>query len=39
MNGKSVDSRWNEMEEVIKIAVSAWPIGFAAVTAQGGCLE
>ena len=39
MNGKSVDSRWHEMEEVIKVAVSAWPIVFAAVTAQSRCLE
>jgi hypothetical protein len=34
MNGKLVGSSWSKMEDPIKIAVSAWPIVFAAVVAQ-----
>ncbi|KAH8902051.1 hypothetical protein BR93DRAFT_362954 [Coniochaeta sp. PMI_546] len=34
MNGKSVASRWGVLQDVIKVAVSAWPIVFAAVVAQ-----
>lgn len=34
MNGKLVGSSWSKMENPIKIAVSAWPIVFAAVVAQ-----
>jgi len=34
MKGKSVDSHWGSLEDVIKVAISAWPIVFAAVTAQ-----
>ena len=39
MDGKSVDSGWHRMEEVIKYAISLWPIAFAAVTAQGMILH
>jgi transposase-like protein len=37
MNGQdaSKGSSWHKMEQVIKIAISAWPIVFAAVVAQG----
>lgn len=34
MKGKSISSRWGSMQDAIKIAVSAWPIVFAAVVAQ-----
>ncbi|KAF2993855.1 hypothetical protein E8E13_000404 [Curvularia kusanoi] len=34
MNGKSVTSSWKVMPDVIKVAISAWPIVFAAVVAQ-----
>lgn len=34
MNGKLVGSSWNKMEDPIKVAISAWPIVFAAVVAQ-----
>jgi hypothetical protein len=34
MNGKATTSSWSRMEDAIKIAVSAWPIVFAAVVAQ-----
>lgn len=34
MNGKSTTSNWHKMENAIKVAVSAWPIVFAAVVAQ-----
>ncbi|KAH8660022.1 hypothetical protein BX600DRAFT_438248 [Xylariales sp. PMI_506] len=33
-NGKSVSSNWGKLREAIKIAISAWPIVFAAVVAQ-----
>ncbi|KAK0641824.1 hypothetical protein B0T16DRAFT_420578 [Cercophora newfieldiana] len=35
MNGKSVDSNWGKIIDPIKIAITVWPIVFAAVTAQG----
>ncbi|KAK3342200.1 hypothetical protein B0T25DRAFT_618005 [Lasiosphaeria hispida] len=35
MNGKSSESAWGRMIDPIKIAVTVWPIVFAAVTAQG----
>ncbi|KAK0743996.1 hypothetical protein B0T18DRAFT_448539 [Schizothecium vesticola] len=35
MNGKSVDSSWGKMIDPIKIAITVWPIVFAAVAAQG----
>ncbi|KAK0716359.1 hypothetical protein B0H67DRAFT_610877 [Lasiosphaeris hirsuta] len=35
MNGKSSESTWGRMVDPIKIAVTVWPIVFAAVTAQG----
>ena len=34
MNGKSVSSNWGSLRDVIKVAISAWPIVFAAVVAQ-----
>ncbi|OIW29791.1 hypothetical protein CONLIGDRAFT_345385 [Coniochaeta ligniaria NRRL 30616] len=34
MNGKLVESSWSKMENPIKVAISAWPIVFAAVVAQ-----
>jgi hypothetical protein len=34
MKGKSVASSWGSLQDAIKVAVSAWPIVFAAVTAQ-----
>lgn len=34
MNGKRVASSWGSLQDVIKVAVSAWPIVFAAVVAQ-----
>ncbi|KAK0649541.1 hypothetical protein B0T16DRAFT_456949 [Cercophora newfieldiana] len=35
MDGKSTSSGWSMIVDPIKIAISAWPIVFAAVTAQG----
>ena len=35
MKGKSSESSWGGMVDAIKIAVTVWPIVFAAVTAQG----
>ncbi|KAM7183983.1 hypothetical protein V8F33_013254 [Rhypophila sp. PSN 637] len=35
MDGKSDSSNWGRMVDPIKISVTAWPIVFAAVTAQG----
>jgi hypothetical protein len=35
MNGKSVDSPWHRMEDVIKIGVSAYQIAFSVVISQG----
>jgi hypothetical protein len=35
MNGKRTDSNWNKMEPANKFFISAWPIVFAAVVAQG----
>jgi len=35
MQDKSVDSSWGKMIDPIKIAITVWPIVFAAVTAQG----
>ncbi|KAH8668384.1 hypothetical protein BX600DRAFT_434925 [Xylariales sp. PMI_506] len=37
MGGKSTTSKWQSMEEAIKVAISAWPIVYAAVIAQ--CLK
>ncbi|OIW25465.1 hypothetical protein CONLIGDRAFT_648490 [Coniochaeta ligniaria NRRL 30616] len=34
MNGKSITSSWGSLQDVIKVAISAWPIVFAAVVAQ-----
>jgi hypothetical protein len=34
MNGKSVDSPWHRMEEVIKIGISAYQIAFSVAIAQ-----
>lgn len=34
MNGKRVASSWKPMPDIIKVAISAWPIVFAAVVAQ-----
>ena len=34
MKGKSAYGNWSKMENAIKVAISAWPIVFAAVTAQ-----
>lgn len=34
MKGKSTDSNWSKIEDPIKIAITVWPIVFAAVTAQ-----
>lgn len=34
MNGRLVSSSWGKMEDAIKVAISAWPIVFAAVVAQ-----
>jgi hypothetical protein len=35
MNNEKVKSRWNKMEVANKFFISAWPIVFAAVVAQG----
>jgi hypothetical protein len=35
MKGKKVKSKWHEMEQANKFFISAWPIVFAAVVAQG----
>ncbi|KAK1829561.1 hypothetical protein QBC39DRAFT_413233 [Podospora conica] len=35
MNKKSTSSSWGKMIDAIKIAITVWPIVFAAVTAQG----
>jgi hypothetical protein len=35
MGGKSTKSHWHAMEQAIIVGVSAWPIVFAAVVAQG----
>ena len=35
MNNKLVHSDWHRVEDAIKFAISAWPIVFAAVVAQG----
>ncbi|KAB5518905.1 hypothetical protein GE09DRAFT_506976 [Coniochaeta sp. 2T2.1] len=34
MKGKSVTSHWGSLQDIIKVAISAWPIVFAAVVAQ-----
>ncbi len=34
MQGKTTDSHWGKVQDAIKVAVSAWPIVFAAVVAQ-----
>jgi hypothetical protein len=34
MNGKSVTGPWKVMQDIIKVAVTIWPIMFAAVVAQ-----
>ncbi|KAF2673677.1 hypothetical protein BT63DRAFT_421812 [Microthyrium microscopicum] len=35
MKGKSVNSGWGKLPDAIIFAISAWPIVFAAVVAQG----
>jgi hypothetical protein len=35
MHNKSTKSHWRIVPEAIKIAITAWPIVFAAVVAQG----
>lgn len=37
MEGKSTESHWSYVEQALKVAISAWPIIFAAVVAQ--CLK